>query len=157
MRHLLLLLVAIILISCAYPKIDLTPEQLISKLYERRQSIDLENKDQLKEFFTPEFVSLWVKDAERCRNVEYICSLDFEPFLDSQDYDDNLDVKLELTLRKSSDKFIVTANFCLTNDCAYRNSVQYLITMTDDGYRIADVIYKGNRDSLFTTLREWNK
>jgi hypothetical protein len=144
----------------------LPPQQeIVAKLYtayawqplwrslDVRTSINHENLNTLKKYFTPELVSLLNAD-KKCAELDSMrsCNIDFDMLFTSQDPHV---FAISVGRGKSDEQVVVTFNdeYPFTNYKApHKYSVICVVAKTKAGWRISDILY-GEGSSLKSKLR----
>src|SRR5579871_4894900 len=122
------------------------PGAVIRALYATDQpwaqkSIDLGDQKTLARFFTPELVRQFMQlDAAAKRCKEDVCGFDFEPFYDTQDFDDHPYIRLRIEpLVPAQDRHYAVYFTVIKSEGEHR--LEYRLAQTPAGWRIADILY----------------
>jgi hypothetical protein len=122
------------------------PAGVIRALYAADQpwiqkNIDLGEQKTLSRYFAPSLVKQFMQldtAAKRCK--EDLCGFDFEPFYDTQDFDDHPDLKLRIERLPPTDAQHYAVYFTvIKSDGEHR--LEYRLIQTQGGWRIADILY----------------
>ena len=122
------------------------PAGVIRALYAADQpwdqkNIDLGDRKILSRYFTPELVKQFMQlnvAAKRCK--EDLCGFDFEPFYDTQDFDDHPDLKLRIELATPAKGQHYAVYFTVIKSEG-EHRLEYSLVQTSAGWRIADILY----------------
>jgi len=142
--------------SYAINKAPNSPESLIHQLYQQHQpqinkEISFTDEKVLLRYFTPEMAKQFLKEAD-CREREQgICNIEFDPIFGAQDFDNS---PRNLVIKKMDSKDIVRYKVTFTN--FVRTTLIYEVRLTENGWRISDIVY-ADRPSLKAILvrEEW--
>lgn len=126
---------------------DDDPTGIIRALYAADQpwvqkNIDLGDRQVLSRYFAPDLVKLFLEldeAAKRCSSDD-VCGFDFEPFYDTQDFDDRPDIKLRIEhLAPTQEQRYAVYFTVIRSEGEHR--LEYELTHTTSGWRIADILY----------------
>ena len=99
------------------------PEEVIRALYKvhrpwEPKELNLSNRAVLSKYFSPELTKLFLKNAQVERDCPKgdLCGIEFDPILGSQDFDDNLNLKLRITEATPRQTGRFEAHFKLLNE-----------------------------------------
>src|SRR3954451_11827230 len=99
------------------------PEEVIRALYKahrpwEHKELNLGNGAVLSKYFSPELPKLFLKNAQLERDCPKgdLCGLEFDPILGSQDFDDQLNFKLNITETTPPQTGRFEAHFKLFNE-----------------------------------------
>ncbi len=107
------------------------------------------DRDLMSPWFSEDLTRQFLANDKACRaEDEDTCSLDFDPILDAQDYDD--DVYSTLHTERIGTGAPVRVKVVFTN-LGSKATMTYTLTQVDDGWRIAD-IQSSNYGSLVSML-----
>ena len=125
--------------TLAQNKLTNSPEIFIESIYDNHRplssrAISFDNKEVLLKYFDDELTRLFIKDDECKKRAGGICSLDFDPIYDAQDFEENTTI-LKIKRLKIPSSFEVTFN-----NLGVRKLI-YKLTKTNDGWRISDIKY----------------
>lgn len=133
---------------------DVPPQvAVVRSLYERfaaeavlnQPSADVELVDQpmsvLSRYFDKELGTLWMQDRECAKRTHEICRLDFSPLWDSQD-PSGATVSIEPDTEQDSVRAIIGYG------SKERRVVHFKLVHTQAGWRIHDIAFDGERQSL---------
>ncbi|MBW4551066.1 MAG: DUF3828 domain-containing protein [Aphanocapsa sp. GSE-SYN-MK-11-07L] len=133
-----------------------TPEELIQKIYQvhqpwANQEIDLEQESVLSQYFDEELTRLIIKDNECEKKSRSICNLDFDPFVEAQNYDKKVGYSnLKLRRLKSEPDAVIEVAF----ENIEPRKIVYQARMTEAGWRISDIVYQDGQFSLKSLLSQ---
>ena len=137
------------------------PEEVIRSLYKAHQpwehkELNLSSRDVLSKYFTPELTKLFLKNAQVERECPEgdLCGLEFDPILGSQDFDDHLDFKLQITEATPLQTGRFEVRFKLFNEQKPEEEqvLVFQLVQVKDGWRIDDIIYTKDKASLKEVL-----
>jgi hypothetical protein len=123
------------------------PAGVIRTLYAEDQpwlqkSLDLGDRQTLSRYFAPGLVKQLLQldaAAKRCPKDD-VCGFDFEPFYDTQDFDDHPDIKLRMERLAPAQESRYAVYFTvLKSEGEHR--LEYRLVRTPGGWRIADILY----------------
>jgi hypothetical protein len=123
------------------------PAGVIRALYAADQpwagkNLDLGNQQTLARYFSPDLVKQFLQldaAAKHC-SPDDVCGFDFEPFYDTQDFDDHPDIKLRIeALPPASAHHYAVYFTVLKSEGEHR--LEYKLVQTPGGWRIADILY----------------
>jgi hypothetical protein len=123
------------------------PAGVIRALYATDQpwaqrNIDLGNQQTLSLYFAPDLVKQFLQldaTAKHC-SPDDVCGFDFEPFYDTQDFDDHPDIRLRIERLAPAEAQRYAVYFTvLKSEGEHR--LEYKLVQTPRGWRIADILY----------------
>lgn len=100
------------------------------------RSIDLGDFKELSKYFTEKLARLFVQDSECAGKSESICNLDFDPFIDAQDWNDSIPFKITITPGPSGADITFRVNVNVTG-----KTLVYHVQKTSSGWRISDIVF----------------
>jgi len=124
------------------------PENVIKALYRAHQPWDgkqlsFDNPKTLSKYFGKELTSLFLRNAEiekACPTGE-LCGIDFDPFINAQDFEDHLHFVLRIEHESPSSANLYAAHFKLFNDDKSDQVVVFKLAKFKADWRITDIIY----------------
>jgi hypothetical protein len=126
---------------------DEDPTSVIRALYAADQpwaqkSLDLGDKQTLARYFAPPLITLFLRldDAAKHCSGDDVCGFDFEPFYDTQDFDDRPDIKLRIeSLTPTQEQRYAVYFTVIKSEGEHR--LEYNLVRTQSGWRIAEILY----------------
>jgi hypothetical protein len=118
--------------------------QAVMPMYLQDQSLARQSEKVLSKYFVPSLVALIRKDAECVDRTQDECNLGFDPIFASQD-PEAVDLQVG-----DEHEGVVPVRFVYPGDKS-NISMDYHVQKTSEGWRIADIVYKG---PIFGSLRE---
>jgi len=100
----------------------------------------------LMRYFTPELSALILRDRECAARTREICNLDFSPIWDSQD-------PSGATVKMAGEPTLGSVRTTVGYPNGERRELVFQLTKTSVGWRIADIVYAGDRQSLSQILK----
>ncbi len=125
---------------------DEDPAAVIRALYAADQpwaqkSVDLGDQKALSRYFTPDLAKQFLRlDAAAKHCKEDLCGFDFEPFYDTQDFDDHPDIQLRVE-RLDPAKGLRYAVYFTVIKSEGEHRLEYRLARTPNGWKIADILY----------------
>lgn len=138
---------------------DQDPASVIRALYGADQpwaqkNIDLGDRRTLSRYFTPDLVTLFLRldaAAEHCSKDD-VCGFDFEPFYDTQDFDDHPDIKLRIENLTQAPALRYAVYFTVIKSEG-EHRLEYMLVRAPGGWRIADILYpEAGDDNALTDM-----
>jgi hypothetical protein len=99
----------------------------------------------LLRYFTPELSALILRDRECTARTQEVCNLDFSPIWDSQD-------PTGATVKMTGESILGKVHATVRYPNGERRELVFRLTKTSMGWRIADIIYAGDRLTLSQIL-----
>lgn len=99
----------------------------------------------LLRYFTPKLSMLILRDRECAARTREICNLDFSPMWDSQD---SIGATVKLASEPALGKVRVTVRY----PNGEKKALVFRLTQTSVGWRIADIVYAVDRQTLLQIL-----
>ena len=133
------------------------PDEVIRALYNahrpwEHKELNLGNRAVLSKYFSPELTKLFLKNAQLERDCPKgdLCGLEFYPILGSQDFDDHLNFKLNLSEATPPQPGRFEARFKLFNDEKpdQEQVLVFQLVQVENGWRIDDITYTKDNTSL---------
>jgi hypothetical protein len=137
------------------------PDEVIRALYKahrpwEHKELKLDNRAVLSKYFSPDLTDLFLKNAQIERDCPKgdLCGLEFDPILGSQDFDDHLNFKLQITQTTPPKPGQFEARFKLFNDEKPENEqvLVFQLVQLKNGWRIDDIVYTRDKATLKTVL-----
>jgi len=128
-----------------------SPEALVRAIYANHQpwnnrEIDIDSPVALSNYFDDELTDLFAQMWARQARSHDVCGLDGDPFLDAQDYDEDLKPELRIRTLSTRTPVVVEATFRLFNNSTERRTLRYYLRKTGHGWKVTDIIYSGQPD-----------
>jgi hypothetical protein len=165
MRKTLCLHLFAVLLLCLMPAALLdaapksgSPTDVIRLIYADHQpwagkNIDLSDTVTMAKYFDPSLIALFKKDQDYSEKMHEIGCLDWDPFLQGQDYDESGTTPIKIREVKSKTGVLYEVTFTGRSE-AWKNwnvRVRYDVRKTPNGWRIYDLFDKDG-DSLRNVL-----
>ncbi|MEO8803741.1 MAG: hypothetical protein ABI304_12905 [Rudaea sp.] len=100
----------------------------------------------LLRYFTPELSALILRDRECAARTREVCNLDFLPIWDSQD-------PMGATVKMAGEPAVGKVRATIRYANGEKRILIFRLAQTSVGWRIADVIYAGDKPTLAQILR----
>jgi hypothetical protein len=100
----------------------------------------------LLRYFTPELSALILQDRECAARTQEICKLDFSPIWDSQD-------PSGATVKMAGEPTLGGVRTTVSYPDGERKELVFRLTNTSVGWRIADILYTADRQTLSQILK----
>ncbi len=132
-------------------------EEVIRALYKahrpwEHKELNLGNRAVLSKYFSPELTRLFLKNAQLERDCPKgdLCGLEFDPILGSQDFDDHLNFKLNITETTPPQTGRFEARFKLFNEEKPEDEqvLVFQLIQVKNTWRIDDIVYTKDNTSL---------
>ena len=122
-----------------------------------QKNIDLGDRQALSRYFAPALITLFLQldaMAKHCSG-DNVCGFDFEPFYDTQDFDDHPDIKLRIERLASTQEQRYAVYFTVIKSEG-EHRLEYRFVHTQSGWRIADILYPeaGDDHALTDMIKE---
>jgi hypothetical protein len=133
------------------------PEEVIRALYKahrpwENKELNLGNRAVMSEYFSPELIKLFLKNAQLERDCPEgdLCGLEFDPILGAQDFDENLNFNLRISEATPQQTGRFEARFKLFNEekPEQEQVLVFQLIQVKSGWRIDDIIYPKDNASL---------
>ena len=100
----------------------------------------------LLRYFTPELSSLILRDRDCAARNQGICGLDFSPIWDSQD-------PTGVTVKMTGESALGQVHVTVRYPNGEKRDLVFRLIKTNAGWRIIDIIYSGDRQTLSQILK----
>jgi hypothetical protein len=132
-----------------------SPEKFIRNMFQEHLSqydnvFWFDNEAILSKYFDKELTALFLEDRKCYEWTDELCSLDFDPIIDAQDYDEKRPTKVEVTIEHSNDVIKAIVTF----DNIQPRKIIFVISITPKGFRIADILVRNGKYSIKKILME---
>ncbi|HEX4697336.1 MAG TPA: hypothetical protein VH254_06650 [Candidatus Udaeobacter sp.] len=161
MKHKLLVLALLTVIASSALAAEDGPQEVIRALYKahrpwEHKELNLGNRAVLSKYFSPELTKLFLKNAQLERDCPKgdLCGLDFDPILGSQDFDDQLNFKFNITETTPPQTGRFEVRFKLFNEEKpdQEQVLVFQLIQVKNGWRIDDIIYTKDKTALKAVL-----
>ena len=157
MKHKGLVIVLLTMVASSAVVAGDEPAEVIRALYKahrpwEHKELNIRSRAELSKYFSPELTRLFLKNAQLERDCPKgdLCGLDFDPILDAQDFDDQLDFKLHISEATPPQTGRFEARFKLFNEekPEHERVLVFQLVQLKNGWRIDDIIYPNDNTSL---------
>ncbi len=134
---------------------DATPLGLLKDIYQRYErsdeAVDIGSQEKAARYFTAEVAALIARDIKESSERNEVGRLDFDPFTGGQDWQPT---KIDLKVAKGADpaQALGSATFRPAGE-KKRTTVKLDLVKTPPGWRVADIRWEGQSDSLVAILK----